>query len=642
MADEEKKIPENDDWLNDFNESNDEIDTADNGQADFDELFDSFESGEHGTGQENPPVSSGGIVEEEELDQASIDALLGDSFDSAAAPSAADPVQGGGDPDAGLDQSDIDALLGNSVPGAASAEPAGEKGEDPFAEISSGAAAGPFTPEAVDFEEVLGVDTGDEEFDGSELDDEFDFGDEILDSLEEDEALQAVDDTPLDDLFAEEPVAAPPKQPSPKQPPPRDISEDATVLSTPTVSEKKPAAGSFIPAILAKINIKKAAIGVFLLLLVIGGVGLIMNSIGHRGGEPAILLPDQEGVTGSGYDGQQAMINRPPEAKNGEASIAADAAQVEIRLEASDPEGAKLVYEIVSPPEYGTLSGEPPQLVYQADNKFTGRDRFEYRVSDGSQASAPAAVAISGPDIAARLAGPVVIEPKHPVLKARDQEIAALSTEPVIIDWRTVWGEENDDQMKDVTVEVSADGLKGKLTRLDRYRHRYEPDPFSAGLEELKFRFKKRGVSSKQRKMEMQVASGNPPPDLIVVALDKERYRIGETVVIDASKSRDDKRESLIFEWRQVAGVPVYFNRLNDEGSRVSFTMPSSFYTTDYPEPIIRLTAVDVTGKTANREIRVGLEKESFRQAALWDGLQKGQVIDPECPSGFCPGSRLP
>ncbi|MBU0728614.1 MAG: hypothetical protein KKA70_02620, partial [Proteobacteria bacterium] len=212
----------------------------------------------------------------------------------------------------------------------------------------------------------------------------------------------------------------------------------------------------------------------------------------------------------------------------------------------------------------------------------------------------------------------------------------------ITIDWRDIWSQENEGSMKNVTVEVSAEGLKGKLTRLDRYRHLYEPDPFSEGLEVFKFRFKKRGVASKLRNMEMKVVSGNPPPALLVAKLDKASYLIGDNVVIDASETRDDKRASLIFDWQQVAGVPIYFNKLNDEGSKVSFIMPSSFYTTDYPEPVIKLTAVDKTGKTASREIRVKLQEESFRQAALWDGLQEARVPDPDCPTGNCPGRRLP
>lgn len=68
---------------------------------------------------------------------------------------------------------------------------------------------------------------------------------------------------------------------------------------------------------------------------------------------------------------------------------------VAILLRGSDPEGQPLTFTIATPPADGGLSGTPPDVVYEPAPGFTGTDRFTFTVTDGTDTSAPAEVAIS-------------------------------------------------------------------------------------------------------------------------------------------------------------------------------------------------------------------------------------------------------
>jgi hypothetical protein len=84
----------------------------------------------------------------------------------------------------------------------------------------------------------------------------------------------------------------------------------------------------------------------------------------------------------------------------------------EVTLRGSDADGDGLVYEVVTGPAHGTLSGEPPLLTYTPGSTFHGRDRFFFRVTDGRLESAPAPVLISdlGPPAPGR---PLVATLRH-------------------------------------------------------------------------------------------------------------------------------------------------------------------------------------------------------------------------------------
>ena len=69
-----------------------------------------------------------------------------------------------------------------------------------------------------------------------------------------------------------------------------------------------------------------------------------------------------------------------------------------LRLRASDLEATEFTYAIVSPPQFGTISGLNPQtgaLIYTAYASYSGVDSFTFTAHDGQNLSTPATVTIN-------------------------------------------------------------------------------------------------------------------------------------------------------------------------------------------------------------------------------------------------------
>ena len=68
---------------------------------------------------------------------------------------------------------------------------------------------------------------------------------------------------------------------------------------------------------------------------------------------------------------------------------------VPITVTASDLDNDPLVYQIVTYPTHGTLSGEPPNVVYAPSENYYGSDAFTFKANDGLADSGPASVNIT-------------------------------------------------------------------------------------------------------------------------------------------------------------------------------------------------------------------------------------------------------
>lgn len=632
--------------------------------------------------------SAGGADEAplDEVDQSDIDALLGEIEPapgvSAKEPAAGDAPAGTAAEDAGdkdfaeLDQSDIDSLLAGGGSGFAPEPAAAEQGDLAQSDIDelfavagdketppAGGGEGVPSQDDVDqlFAEIGGKGPGDgletvgfaqvadsaggsAGSDGGFDDDEFDFG-ELPDIPDETTAGRGNDSGPAEeeDIFATRGTGDDLA----------DLLAEATADAGGDLPPAAAAPGGRKPSFAMPVDMNRKAMAIAagcLLLLIAGGSYLFWG--GRGGKEPAVPASMQEKQLASRPVGQPPApsVNTPPEVADAQLRMSQAGEALSIELRGEDKDGDALRYEIVTPPSHGRLSGEVPYLTYLPGTDFPGEDSFEFRAHDGRQSSPPARVVILGPDCQpAMVAGaaeqqvPVgEITPLNPLVGARDVRLHTLSTAPLIIDWKKIWARANTQPFgPGVKVEIIDRQLRGALSRLDQARHRYVPDRYFSGSEVLRYRFLQSGRKSKIREVVIQVAMGDSPPELRIQPL-AGTYRVGDTVVLDASQTRDDSPDTLRFRWEQISGAEVHMEPANEEGSVVSFVMPSSFSRDGVSEAVIRVTVIDRGGQRASRNIKV--TGVSRRQSPLWGSLARGGVETgpAECPGGECPDGPLP
>ncbi|MFN2240358.1 MAG: Ig-like domain-containing protein, partial [Thermoanaerobaculia bacterium] len=65
-----------------------------------------------------------------------------------------------------------------------------------------------------------------------------------------------------------------------------------------------------------------------------------------------------------------------------------------ITLSATDVDGDSLTYKVIRWPARGTFTGTPPDLIYQPEQNYNGRDSFTFIASDGRANSNTATVKI--------------------------------------------------------------------------------------------------------------------------------------------------------------------------------------------------------------------------------------------------------
>jgi len=87
------------------------------------------------------------------------------------------------------------------------------------------------------------------------------------------------------------------------------------------------------------------------------------------------------------------LANIPPVANSQNVNVLRNATQ-NIVLNASDADANPLTYAVITPPTHGTLSGTPPNLVYQPATGYMGGDSFTFLANDGSADSNLATVTI--------------------------------------------------------------------------------------------------------------------------------------------------------------------------------------------------------------------------------------------------------
>ncbi|MFP3982211.1 MAG: Ig-like domain-containing protein [Desulfurivibrionaceae bacterium] len=600
----------------------------------------------------------------EDLDQDSIDALFSESGISGEEAEGED-IPAETEEDRDIDQSSIDALVSGGDEGEGREEkdtPAPEPVvEEEGGELDQNSIDALFGGEEKEESAVSGPDEEDEE-EEDEKDEEGEYLDELFAGLEEGEEEKAF--VGNDFVFAEE-VDNEAEEgeivemrdndqeqagPDEKSAAMAAAGQDEAEGQAPEKNKGK----TTNHVSLLKNRKVMAGIGGFLTLIIaICLYFLLKNGEGVKERSDRVTEPARLNESGDQKNGKKEIVNFIPVARNANYRINEDGDRLGIILEAVDQDDDNLTFTVTREPDFGRLSGTPPDLTYLPDDDFPGRDSFKFKAGDGKAISKEAEVVISGPDLAELAAlrkkeeaekeadegkrskeeedkSPQITKLVgiQPPIKASDFTFTTKSTESVVIDLAGHWEKMNQGAYdRTVFSEMNTTGLRGSIKQIDKGVYRYKPDPFFSGIETMDYRFKKNGISSPTASITIKVPPGDPPPEIRLAEMKLREYKVGETVVIDAGLSRDDKRKSLKFDWDQVEGTPVRIRKENQEGSKISFIMPSAFSNQPDPGPRLKLTVVDDNGQRDTRFIKI--RSVSLRGSALWRGIDFRSAGNP-------------
>ncbi len=612
------------------------LDGGDLDQSDIDSLL----SGSTETSETPEAAQIDKSLDAGELDQSDIDNLFGDSAEADDTPEAESTDENldageldqsdidslfGGDDEA--NQSDIDALLAeDSTPSGAETpdiSPDQEEIDKLFSEMDGDEDENdPFQAEEIDFKDVIEEGADDDSFltSGNGFgDDEFDLDDDMLN----------IPDIPADE---EETTVFEGKEGSTSAPADSGLAAETADLEG---SSAKPWAMKFnmpeipIPPVLQERKNQAIAGGVLALLLLIT---VFIFSGDDESTKVAEEIPaeQQETVAPQPEEAPPATPNNAPVVTDSMLQLE-PSTPLAIQLSAQDSEGDELQFELMTEPEHGALKGQAPYLIYIPNSDFPGEDMFHFRVTDGQNFSVPALVKITEslktkiaqtPPPAAKKAE--TIKPRKLLISAQNLSYDIVGTENFFIDWEDVWDTANYlPYTRQVAVEILSNNLQGRLHKMSGNVHQYEAKKYVSGREEIRYRFKLGKLRSKIRKITLSIDAGEPAPKIVLQPI-ADFYKPGEQVLLDATASMDEERESLIFSWQQIAGVPIQMGVLNQEGSRVSFIVPSTFSTVKNPGPLMRVTAIDKSGKKDVQDIKIATI--SRHNNALWGSVAAGRL----------------
>lgn len=621
---------EKDDWLDDLEGPAEK--ESDIGQSDIDALLSSSDD-------LSPPSSEG-----DDLGQADIDALLsGDELDSPAQLQNEDAASGG------LDQSDIEALL--STPDApVDEQPFSDPDQDEIDKLFSEPDTDDLTDsqsfpvEDIDFSDAfdtVGNAPLQSESPSDFADHEFKLEADIPDIPE---PSGGWDDTKA--FLDEETVALPDETVT-------AVASAAALAEAVDAVEPQPVKGR---KLFANRKLLLAVGGSFaVLILLVSGYFFFKGKKDQAPREELahekIAVPETSSQGATPQPPPPAIPETPPQEPATSEEPAAEVptlsdlnlvmpagtSEIAITLEGKDLANQPLEYEFQSMPEHGQITGHAPLLVYTASADFVGEDSFTIRATNGKQFSPTAKVTISREKpLAIALAIP---EPPAPEIQQEvaQQEAALQSKELVpvptkesisaynasytiskslIVPWEKIWRKGNSLPFnEDVGVEIIQRPRHGTLEALKGRQSVYRPDRSFNGKDTIKYRFTLDGQSTSTKTVTISVRHQNMSPE-IYVAPYLAVYNAGDTVLLNASQTKDDNRDTLQFRWEQISGVPVVIKLLNNEGSQIAFVAPATFNTVSNPGVVLRLTATDEKGWSVSRDLQI--KTQSRRKTAIW------------------------
>ena len=197
-------------------------------------------------------------------------------------------------------------------------------------------------------------------------------------------------------------------------------------------------------------------------------------------------------LSGRGITPAFAAENTPPVADPLDVSTLMNT-PVDVSLSGSDVEGDTLYFYVDEDPQYGTLSGDSPNLIYTPGEDFFGEDSLTYVVYDGVDFSDTAIVIIT------------VLEEEN--------------VTPVAYDWTTEMVEDSvaeftlqgNDTDGDMTFQVLTNPIYGTLSGTAPNLS-YTPDPNFYGQDGFLFRVTDEGLTSDPAEVRFAVMPVNDVP----------------------------------------------------------------------------------------------------------------------------------
>ncbi len=284
--------------------------------------------------------------------------------------------------------------------------------------------------------------------------------------------------------------------------------------------------------------------------------------------------------------------NDKPVAESAEYTVAEEQSLV-FTLSGDDPDGDEIGFKIMTPPRYGSFSGEFPTLIYTPNTGFTGTDSLQFIVNDGHENSNPATVTIQ-----------VTSMPNSvPVANAGEDFIWPVNSAIPLS------GENSSDEDGDIlsylwSIEQSPPGAKVFLSTKSSATPKLLTDVPGEYVISLIVNDGMRDSAPDSVLITVVEPNSTPTadagPDLTIEA--------GKAIVLDGSKSHDPEEDPLSYSWVISDGPPGWDAKFSDIHSAQTqfFAYTPGRYTVSltvndgYQQSLADQTTVTVVNATQN------------------------------------------
>jgi hypothetical protein len=151
------------------------------------------------------------------------------------------------------------------------------------------------------------------------------------------------------------------------------------------------------------------------------------------------FLKSSKGYRSSQYRvfSRSMTLSAPPKAEKQDVTVKKNRPKT-ITLTASDADSDMLLYAITNPPDHGTLSGVPPNVVYTPNANYLGKDKFAFKAYDDTSQSNTAHITIDvvplgSPPVVAASAGCTAYT-EHTLAVVVDSGLTATDPDDTVLD----------------------------------------------------------------------------------------------------------------------------------------------------------------------------------------------------------------